>query len=99
LHNNQSCGIWSNNVVIEVECDRLYLWKKAFCHQILKYTEIIVRTQKKAPDMRKIIIGIMGPGANATAIDLENAAQLGKLIALSGWVQIQILTRVGVKFE
>jgi uncharacterized protein (TIGR00725 family) len=36
--------------------------------------------------MRKIIVGIMGPGANATAFDLENAYQLGKLIAQAGWV-------------
>jgi uncharacterized protein (TIGR00725 family) len=36
--------------------------------------------------MRKIIVGVMGPGANATAIDLENAYQLGKLIAEAGWV-------------
>lgn len=36
--------------------------------------------------MRKIIIGVMGPGANATDFDLENAYQLGKLIAQAGWV-------------
>lgn len=36
--------------------------------------------------MRKIIIGVMGPGANATNFDLENAYQLGKLIAEAGWV-------------
>ena len=36
--------------------------------------------------MRKIIIGVMGPGANAEAIDLENAYELGKLIAQEGWV-------------
>ena len=36
--------------------------------------------------MRKIIVGVMGPGANATDIDLENAYQLGQLIAQAGWV-------------
>lgn len=36
--------------------------------------------------MRKIIIGVMGPGANATDLDRENAYQLGKLIAQAGWV-------------
>jgi uncharacterized protein (TIGR00725 family) len=36
--------------------------------------------------MRKIIIGVMGPGANATETDLQNAYKLGKLIAQSGWV-------------
>ena len=36
--------------------------------------------------MRKIIIGVMGPGENATANDLENAYELGKLVAQHGWV-------------
>lgn len=36
--------------------------------------------------MRKIIIGVMGPGNNATDVDLKNAYQLGKLIAQAGWV-------------
>lgn len=36
--------------------------------------------------MRKITIGVMGPGDNATALDLENAYELGKLIAQQGWV-------------
>lgn len=36
--------------------------------------------------MRKIIVGVMGPGANATDLDLENAEELGKLIAQAGWV-------------
>lgn len=36
--------------------------------------------------MRKIIIGVMGPGATATDLDLENAYQLGRLIAQAGWV-------------
>ncbi|MGK7876614.1 MAG: TIGR00725 family protein [Xenococcaceae cyanobacterium] len=35
--------------------------------------------------MRKILIGVMGPGDNATAADLENAYELGKLIATEGW--------------
>lgn len=36
--------------------------------------------------MRKIIIGVMGPGENATHTDIENAYQLGKLIAQQGWM-------------
>ncbi|MGL5132081.1 MAG: TIGR00725 family protein [Planktothrix sp.] len=36
--------------------------------------------------MKKIIIGIMGPGKTATSHDVENAYQLGQLIAASGWV-------------
>lgn len=36
--------------------------------------------------MRKIIIGVMGPGNGATSADLENAYQLGQLIAKNGWV-------------
>lgn len=36
--------------------------------------------------MRKIIIGVMGPGENATETDLSNAYNLGKLIAQQGWV-------------
>jgi len=36
--------------------------------------------------MRKIIIGVMGPGANASETDLQNAYQLGQLIAQEGWV-------------
>jgi len=36
--------------------------------------------------MRKIIIGVIGPGENATATDLHNAYELGKLIAQQGWV-------------
>ncbi|MBD1927957.1 TIGR00725 family protein [Trichocoleus sp. FACHB-90] len=36
--------------------------------------------------MRKIIIGVMGPGANATETDLQNAYKLGELIAQAGWI-------------
>ncbi len=36
--------------------------------------------------MTKTIIGVMGPGNNPTSVDLENAYQLGKLIAESGWI-------------
>ena len=35
--------------------------------------------------MRKTIIGVMGPGDNATATEQDNAYQLGKLIAQQGW--------------
>ncbi len=35
--------------------------------------------------MRKTIVGVMGPGDNATATEQDNAYQLGKLIAQQGW--------------
>ncbi len=36
--------------------------------------------------MRKPIIGVMGPGENATDDDKKNAFKLGKLIAEKGWI-------------
>ncbi|MEB3831000.1 TIGR00725 family protein [Phormidium sp. CCY1219] len=36
--------------------------------------------------MRKTIIGVMGPGNGATETDLQNAYQLGRLIAKNYWV-------------
>ncbi|MEB3309491.1 MAG: TIGR00725 family protein [Snowella sp.] len=36
--------------------------------------------------MKNIIVGVMGPGESATPIDLENAYQLGKLIAQAHWI-------------
>ncbi len=36
--------------------------------------------------MRKILIGVMGPGAGASDTDQQNAYELGKLIAQEGWV-------------
>jgi len=36
--------------------------------------------------MRKIIVGVMGPGGGATATDLQNAYQLGEGIAQQGWL-------------
>lgn len=36
--------------------------------------------------MKKIVIGVMGPGAGAKATDLQNAGELGGLIAEKGWV-------------
>lgn len=46
--------------------------------------------------MRKIIIGVMGPGKQATAEDLQNAYQLGQLIAQKGWVLLTGGRNVGV---
>ena len=46
--------------------------------------------------MRKIIIGVMGPGENATEIDLINAYNLGELIAQQGWVLLTGGRNVGV---
>lgn len=36
--------------------------------------------------MRKIVIGVMGPGEGATKRDRANAYQLGQFIATQGWV-------------
>ncbi|MEC4985835.1 MAG: TIGR00725 family protein [Oscillatoria sp. PMC 1068.18] len=36
--------------------------------------------------MKKVVIGVMGAGENATEGDRQNAYQLGKLIAQAGWV-------------
>lgn len=36
--------------------------------------------------MRKIIIGVMGPGERAREEHIRNAFELGRLIALEGWV-------------
>lgn len=45
---------------------------------------------------RKIIIGVMGPGAKATASDLQNAYQLGLLIAQQRWVLLTGGRNLGV---
>lgn len=36
--------------------------------------------------MRKIIIGVIGPAADATDKDIDNAIRIGQLIATEGWV-------------
>lgn len=46
--------------------------------------------------MRKIIIGVMGPGGKAKAADMENAYQIGKFIAQQGWVLLTGGRNVGV---
>lgn len=46
--------------------------------------------------MQKIIVGVMGSGDKATAIDLQNAYQLGKFIAQQGWVLLTGGRNVGV---
>jgi uncharacterized protein (TIGR00725 family) len=45
---------------------------------------------------RKTIIGVMGPGEQATTHDLQNAYQLGYLIAQQGWVLLTGGRNVGV---
>ncbi|MEH2434286.1 MAG: TIGR00725 family protein [Nostoc sp.] len=46
--------------------------------------------------MRKIIVGVMGPGKNATANDLQNAYTLDQLIAKQGWILLTGGRNVGV---
>ncbi|MDY7021531.1 MAG: TIGR00725 family protein, partial [Cyanobacteriota bacterium] len=46
--------------------------------------------------MKKTIIGVMGPGNAATSLDVENAYQLGQLIAQQGWVLLTGGRNVGV---
>ncbi len=36
--------------------------------------------------MRKPVIGVMGPGAGATEVDLRNAFDIGRHIATKGWI-------------
>lgn len=49
--------------------------------------------------MRKIVVGIMGPGENATAADRQNAYQLGQMIAQAGWVLLTGGRNAGVMDE
>lgn len=46
--------------------------------------------------MRKIIIGVMGPGEKATDNDLHNAYELGKQIAQQGWILLTGGRNIGV---
>ncbi|MDJ0736691.1 MAG: cytochrome [Nostocaceae cyanobacterium] len=46
--------------------------------------------------MRKIMIGVMGPGSGATVNDLQNANELGKFIAEEGWILLTGGRNVGV---
>lgn len=46
--------------------------------------------------MRKIVIGVMGPGANPSPDDCKNAYELGKLVAQQGWVLLAGGRDVGV---
>jgi len=46
--------------------------------------------------MRKKIIGVMGPGGRATQQDLDNAVELGRLIAINGWVTLTGGRNVGI---
>jgi len=45
---------------------------------------------------RKTIIGVIGPGEQATEHDLQNAYQLGYLIAQQGWILLTGGRNVGV---
>jgi uncharacterized protein (TIGR00725 family) len=46
--------------------------------------------------MKKIVIGVMGPGDGASNYDRENAYKLGQLIAQQGWVLLTGGRKVGV---
>ncbi len=46
--------------------------------------------------MRKLIVGVMGPGASATTAQKQNAYQLGQLIAQQSWVLLTGGRNVGV---
>lgn len=46
--------------------------------------------------MRKIIIGVMGPGDKASAVDLTSAYELGQRIAQQGWVLLTGGRNIGV---
>ena len=36
--------------------------------------------------MKKVIIGVMGPGSEATSNDVNNALKIGELVAKNGWI-------------
>jgi uncharacterized protein (TIGR00725 family) len=46
--------------------------------------------------MRRIVVGVMGPGEGATEKDLGNAFQLGRLLAKEGWIVLTGGRRSGV---
>ena len=46
--------------------------------------------------MRKTVIGVMGPASHATLSDLDNAYQLGQLIATQGWILLTGGRKAGV---
>ncbi|MFB8788706.1 MAG: TIGR00725 family protein [Potamolinea sp.] len=46
--------------------------------------------------MRKIVIGVMGPGTDVSETNRQNAYELGKLIAQAGWVLLTGGRNVGV---
>ncbi|NJL22831.1 MAG: TIGR00725 family protein [Leptolyngbyaceae cyanobacterium SM1_3_5] len=46
--------------------------------------------------MRKIIVGVMGAGEGASAIDCQRAFELGRAIAAQGWVLLTGGRNVGV---
>ena len=46
--------------------------------------------------MRKLIVGVMGPGDSALEADIKNAYQLGKLIAEQGWILLSGGRNAGV---
>ena len=45
--------------------------------------------------MKKIIIGVMGPGAGATKTDINNAYSLGKEIAKNSWILLSCGRNIG----
>jgi uncharacterized protein (TIGR00725 family) len=46
--------------------------------------------------MRKILIGVMGPGEAASKLEIDNAHELGGLIAQEGWILLTGGRNVGV---
>ena len=46
--------------------------------------------------MRKVIIGVMGPGEGAADLDIKNAYELGSLIAQNDWVTLSGGRKSGV---
>lgn len=46
--------------------------------------------------MAKTVIGVMGPGDNATKEECDSAFELGKLIANKGWILLTGGRNVGV---
>ncbi len=49
--------------------------------------------------MVKTIVGIMGPGSNASSLDLNNAYEIGKFCASKGWITLTGGRNEGVMYE
>ncbi len=74
----------------------MYLTGNGKCCKMVRYTALTHPTGLISYKMKKIIIGVMGPGGGATSTDLKNAYKLGQLIAQESWVLLTGGRNIGV---